>query len=149
MPTITRTNSDNKDFLNLITELDKYLKTTDGDEHDFFDQYNKVDHINHVVVIYEDSQAIACGAIKEYDSHTMEVKRMYTSPIARGKGVASIVLAELEKWSLELGYTRCILEMGKLQTQAEILYRKNKYTVIPNYGQYEGVESSLCFEKVL
>ncbi|SHK94904.1 GNAT family N-acetyltransferase [Myroides odoratimimus] len=149
MPTITRTNSDNKDFLNLITELDKYLKTTDGDEHDFFDQYNKVDHINHVIVIYEDSQAIACGAIKEYDSHTMEVKRMYTAPIARGKGVASIVLAELEKWSLELGYTRCILEMGKLQTQAEILYRKNNYTVIPNYGQYEGVESSLCFEKVL
>lgn len=149
MPTITRTNSDNKDFLNLITELDKYLKTTDGDEHDFFDQYNKVDHINHVVVIYEDSQAIACGAIKEYDSHTMEVKRMYTSPIARGKGIASIVLTELEKWSLELGFTRCILEMGKLQTQAEILYRKNKYTVIPNYGQYEGVESSLCFEKVL
>ncbi|AJH13411.1 GNAT family N-acetyltransferase [Myroides profundi] len=149
MPTIIRTNSDNKDFLNLIIELDKYLKTTDGDEHDFFDQYNKVDHINHVVVIYEDSQAIACGAIKEYDSHTMEVKRMYTSPIARGKGVASIVLTELEKWSLELGYTRCILEMGKLQIQAEILYRKNKYTVIPNYGQYEGVESSLCFEKVL
>ncbi|EHO15119.1 GNAT family N-acetyltransferase [Myroides odoratimimus] len=149
MPTITRTNSDNKDFLNLITELDKYLKTTDGDEHDFFDQYNKVDHINHVIVIYEDNQAIACGAIKEYDSHTMEVKRMYTAPIARGKGVASIVLAELEKWSLELGYTRCILEMGKLQTQAEILYRKNNYTVIPNYGQYEGVESSLCFEKVL
>ncbi|MEC4052384.1 GNAT family N-acetyltransferase [Myroides odoratimimus] len=149
MPTITRTNSDNKDFLNLITELDKYLKTTDGDEHDFFDQYNKVDHINHVIVIYEDNHAIACGAIKEYDSHTMEVKRMYTSPIARGKGVASIVLAELEKWSLELGYTRCILEMGKLQTQAEILYRKNNYTVIPNYGQYEGVESSLCFEKVL
>ncbi|AJA68516.1 GNAT family N-acetyltransferase [Myroides odoratimimus] len=149
MLTITRTNSDNKDFLNLITELDKYLKTTDGDEHDFFDQYNKVDHINHVIVIYEDSQAIACGAIKEYDSHTMEVKRMYTAPIARGKGVASIVLAELEKWSLELGYTRCILEMGKLQTQAEILYRKNNYTVIPNYGQYEGVESSLCFEKVL
>ncbi|MEK6492240.1 GNAT family N-acetyltransferase [Myroides odoratimimus] len=149
MLTITRTNSDNKDFLNLIIELDKYLKTTDGDEHDFFDQYNKVDHINHVVVIYENSRAIACGAIKEYDSHTMEVKRMYTSPIARGKGVASIVLAELEKWSLELGYTRCILEMGKLQTQAEILYRKNNYTIIPNYGQYKGVESSLCFEKVL
>lgn len=149
MLTITRTNSDNKDFLNLIIELDKYLKTTDGDEHDFFDQYNKVDHIDHVVVIYENSRAIACGAIKEYDSHTMEVKRMYTSPIARGKGVASIVLAELEKWSLELGYTRCILEMGKLQTQAEILYRKNNYTIIPNYGQYKGVESSLCFEKVL
>ena len=149
MPIITRTNSNNKDFLNLITELDKYLKTTDGDEHDFFDQYNKVDHINHVIVIYENSRAIACGAIKEYDSHTMEVKRMYTSPIARGKGVASIVLAELEKWSLELGYTRCILEMGKLQTQAEILYRKNNYTIIPNYGQYKGVESSLCFEKLL
>ncbi|MDR0194124.1 MAG: GNAT family N-acetyltransferase [Myroides sp.] len=149
MLNIVRTNSDNTDFLNLITHLDQYLRVLDGEDHSFFAQFNKVDHINHVIVIYLDNVAVACGAIKEYEIDTMEVKRMFTSPAARGKGIASTVLKELEQWSLELGYTRCILEMGKLQTQAEILYRKNNYTVIPNYGQYEGVESSLCFEKLL
>ncbi|MDM1378562.1 GNAT family N-acetyltransferase [Myroides marinus] len=149
MLNIVRTNSDNTDFLNLITHLDQYLRVLDGEDHSFFAQFNKVDHINHVIVIYQDNLAIACGAIKEYEVGTMEVKRMFTSPAARGRGIASTVLKELEQWSLELGYTRCILEMGKLQTQAEILYRKNNYTVIPNYGQYEGVESSLCFEKLL
>ncbi|MDM1360274.1 GNAT family N-acetyltransferase [Myroides marinus] len=149
MLNIVRTNSDNTDFLNLITHLDQYLRVLDGEDHNFFAQFNKVDHINHVIVIYLDNVAVACGAIKEYEVGTMEVKRMFTSPATRGKGIASTVLRELEQWSLELGYTRCILEMGKLQTQAEILYRKNNYTVIPNYGQYEGVESSLCFEKLL
>ncbi|KUF37838.1 GNAT family acetyltransferase [Myroides marinus] len=149
MLNIVRTNSDNTDFLNLITHLDQYLRVLDGEDHSFFAQFNKVDHINHVIVIYLDNVAVACGAIKEYEVGTMEVKRMFTSPATRGKGIASTVLRELEQWSLELGYTRCILEMGKLQTQAEILYRKNNYTVIPNYGQYEGVESSLCFEKLL
>jgi len=149
MLNIVRTNSDNTDFLNLITHLDQYLRVLDGEDHSFFAQFNKVDHINHVIVIYLDNVAVACGAIKEYEVGTMEVKRMFTSSAARGRGIASTVLRELEQWSLELGYTRCILEMGKLQTQAEILYRKNNYTVIPNYGQYEGVESSLCFEKLL
>ncbi|WP_121964559.1 GNAT family N-acetyltransferase [Myroides sp. N17-2] len=146
---VLKTNSDNIDFLHLITELDKYLRVLDGDDHEFFAQYNKVDHINHVIVIYSQDIAVGCGAIKEYDKGTMEIKRMFTAPDARGKGIASIVLTELEQWAKDLGYTRCILEMGKLQSQAEILYRKNNYTVIPNYGQYDGVESSLCFEKVL
>lgn len=149
MLNIVRTNSDNTDFLNLITHLDQYLRVLDGEDHSFFAQFNKVDHINHVIVIYLDNVAVACGAIKEYEVDTMEVKRMFTSPAVRGRGIASTVLRELQQWSLELGYTRCILEMGKLQTQAEILYRKNNYTVIPNYGQYKGVESSLCFEKLL
>lgn len=146
---IHKTNSNNPDFLHLIAQLDKYLITTDGEDHAFFDQYNKIDLINHVIVIYSEGIALGCGAIKEYDKDTMEIKRMFTVPAARGQGIASIVLSELEQWTKELGYARCILEMGKLQTQAEILYRKNNYIIIPNYAQYEGVESSLCFEKKL
>ncbi|MTG96684.1 MULTISPECIES: GNAT family N-acetyltransferase [Myroides] len=149
MLNIIRTDATNEDFINLTKELDDYLKTTDGDEHDFFDQYNKLDQINHVIIIYFDNIAIGCGAIKPYDQHTIEIKRMYTKPNARGKGVASTILTELEKWSKALGYSRCILEMGKRQTQAEILYRKNNYTLIPNYGQYQEIESSICFEKTL
>lgn len=92
---------------------------------------------------------MACGAIKEFDSETMEVKRMYTSEESRGQGLASEVLAELESWAKELGYKCCVLETGLRQAAAISLYKKNNYHLIPNYGQYIGVENSRCFRKSL
>ena len=79
----------------------------------------------------------------------MEVKRMYTLPDFRGKGIATIVLQELEKWAKELRMEKCMLETGKRQPEAIALYTKNGYRLIPNYGQYAGVENSVCFEKLL
>ena len=64
-------------------------------------------------------------------------------------GIASIVLTELEKWAREMGIKKCILETGKKQPEAISLYQKNGYAVIPNFGQYEDVENSVCFEKLL
>ena len=72
---------------------------------------------------------------------------MYTAPESRGKGIASQVLRELENWASELSYKKCILETGKKQPEAIGLYKKNGYKIIPNYGQYAGVDNSLCFEK--
>jgi len=77
----------------------------------------------------------------------MEMKRMYTVPAFRGKGIATMVLRELEKWAAELSYMKCVLETGKRQPEAIDLYKKNGYKIIPNYGQYIGVENSVCFEK--
>jgi putative acetyltransferase len=67
----------------------------------------------------------------------------------RGKGWASMVLTELEKWALELGTSKLILETGLKQPEAIAFYRKNNYSVIPNYGQYANIENSVCFEKNL
>ena len=78
-----------------------------------------------------------------------EVKRMYTSIEGRGKGMATKVLMELEIWAKQLGYEKCILETGKRQPDAIKLYMKNGYQLIPNYGQYSGIENSVCFEKKL
>ncbi|MFZ5941462.1 MAG: GNAT family N-acetyltransferase, partial [Bacteroidota bacterium] len=47
------------------------------------------------------------------------------------------------------GFRRCVLETGKRQPEAINLYLKNGYGPIPNYGQYAGVENSLCFGKVM
>ncbi len=105
--------------------------------------------IKHVVVAYNDITAIGCGAIKELSPESMEVKRMYTIPQSRGVGVARKVLSELESWARELGFCYCKLETGKKQPEAIALYLKCGYTIIPNYGQYAGVENSLCFEKKL
>lgn len=144
---LLRTDSTHPDFVALVKLLDADLAIRDGADHSFYAQYNKIDKIKYVVVAYENGKALGCGAIKEYEPDTIEVKRMYVSPESRNKGIASKVLAELEKWAGELSYARCILETGKKQPEAIDLYKKNGYQLIPNYGQYTGVENSLCFEK--
>ena len=149
MITFLRTDSKNNDFISLVKELDAFLAVTDGEDHSFYDQYNKLDNIKYVIVAYIDDIPVACGAIKQFNTTTMEVKRMFTSEKSRGKGLASKVLKELEKWALELSFERCILETGIRQVEAVQLYKKNNYTLIENYGQYAGIEESLCFEKKL
>lgn len=144
---IKRTNSDNKDFIELVKFLDADLARRDGKEHAFYAQFNKIDKIKHVVVAYENNDPVGCGAFKEHTPEIVEIKRMYTSPGNRGKGIASKILMELEKWATELAYEKCILETGKRQSEAVALYKKNGYQLIPNYGQYAGIENSLCFEK--
>ena len=74
---------------------------------------------------------------------------MYTLPESRGKGIATRILTELEIWASELSFKKCVLETGKRQPEAIVLYKKNSYKQIKNYGQYVGIENSLCFEKEL
>lgn len=146
---LKRTDSNNPDFQRLVVELDKDLAIRDGDEHAFFAQFNKIDAIKYVVMAYENEIPVGCGAIKEYEKGIMEIKRMFVSPEQRGKGIASLVLTELEAWAKELNYSKCILETGYKQFEAIALYKKCRYTIIKNYGQYTDVESSVCFEKSL
>lgn len=149
MITLKRTNSDNTDFQDLVRELDKDLAIRDGDEHSFYAQYNKIDAIKYVVVAYQDDEPVGCGAIKEFEPNVMEVKRMFVPPEKRGNGIASSVLNELETWAKELDINKCVLETGKKQPEAIRLYEKNGYQLIPNYGQYIGMDNSICFEKVI
>lgn len=146
---ILRTSSKNEDFRSLVKQLDADLAKRDGDEHTFYDQFNKIDHIQYAVVLYENNKAVACGAIKEIEPNTMEIKRMFTLPKSRGKGFASSTLSDLEAWAKELSFKKCVLETGIRQPEAINLYTKNGYILIPNYGQYAGVENSVCFEKYL
>lgn len=147
MIVLKRTNSEDIDFINLVAELDEYLKRVDGDDHSFYDQFNKIDTIKYALVVYQDKKPIGCGAIKKYSSDSMEVKRMYVCPNGRSKGIGSKILKGLESWTKELSYTKCILETGEKQMEAIQLYLKNKYKKVSNYGQYRGVENSICFEK--
>jgi len=144
-----RTTSENPDFVALVKQLDVYLAEKDGDEHAFYAQYNHIDQLPHVVVIYEDDIAVGCGAIKAFDGKSMEVKRMFVLPACRGRGIASQVLQALENWAYELGQSHCVLETGKRQEEAVIFYERWGYERIPNYGQYRGMDNSICFEKAL
>ena len=146
---LLRTNSEHPDFIALVKYLDAYLAVTDGDEHAFYNQYNKIDMIKHVVLAYENDVPIGCGAIKAFGEDAMEVKRMFVAEAGRNKGIATTLLKELESWAAELGFQRSVLETGKRQAEAIALYKKNGYRVTNNYGQYIGVANSVCFEKML
>ncbi len=146
---IKRTDASNDDFLDLVKELDADLAIRDGDDHPFYAQFNKIDKIKFVVVAYQNKIALGCGAIKEYNPGTMEIKRMYVRPEARGKGIATQILSALEQWAAELLAEKLILETGKKQPEAIALYTKNGYKLTANFGQYAGVETSLCFAKDL
>ena len=146
---VLRTDSSNQDFIDLVKLLDKELQIRDGKEHTFYSQYNKIDKLKNVVVAFYNDVAVGCGAIKECDSSTIEVKRMFVKDEYRSKGIATKALIELELWTKELGYNRCILETGHKQPEAIRLYTKNNYKIIPNYGQYAGVVNSVCMEKVI
>lgn len=144
---IKRTNSDNLDFQKLVFELDKDLAIKNGETNDFFAQYNKIDLIKNVVVAYEADQPVGCGAMKEYEEGIMEIKRMFVPIEKRGKGIAGRILAELQVWAKELGYKKCVLETGEKMIEAIGLYKKSHFKIIPNYGQYTDIASSICFEK--
>ena len=146
---IVRTSSSHIDFIELVRLLDADLAIRDGDDHEFYHQFNAIDALKNVILVYENEIPLACGAFKEYENGTVEIKRMYTTPLSRKKGMGSLVLKQLENWATELGYKRCILETGKKQPEAIALYQKNDYDIMPNFGQYSGVENSICFQKLL
>ncbi len=149
MVELVRTESSNTDFVELVKLLDEYLAEKDGDEHFFYAQYNKIENIKYVVVAYQNGKPVGCGAIKKFDEYTVEIKRMFIRPDCRRQGIATKVLSELERWGAELSFNKCILETGIMQTEAIQVYSKNGYKMISNYGQYEGKENSICFEKKL
>ena len=146
---LIRTNSENPDFLDLVRLLDEGLKITDGEDFSFYNQFNKLDLIKNVIIVYEYKKPVGCGAFKEHNKTTVEMKRMYVLPEERGKGIAGAILNRLEDWAREAGYHRAVLETGINQIEALGLYKKSGYEIISNYGQYEGLKTSVCFGKSL
>jgi GNAT superfamily N-acetyltransferase len=88
------------------------------------------------VVLMDGSTTAAGGGIRRHDAHTCEVKRMWTSPQYRRRGLASRVLQALEAGAHEAGYSRVILETGPRQPEAEALYSGLGYQRIEFYGHY-------------
>ena len=146
---LLRTNKLNKDFLGLVDLLDASLAITDGDDHEFYHQFNGTESLDAVLVAYKKEIAVSCGAFRIKSRDTVEIKRMYTRTEYRQQGWARKVLTELEVWALELGYRKCVLETGINQKEALLFYPKLKYVQIPNFEPYVGIKNSFCFGKNL
>jgi GNAT superfamily N-acetyltransferase len=143
-----RTTSNNPDFQKLSALFDDYLVAIDGDEKDFFAQYNQI-YLDNVIVCYDDDAVVGCCAFKQNSKNIAEIKRMFIHPDQRGKGIANTILTQIEVWAAELDFTTCILETSVKLKAAIALYQKFGYFEIPRYGQYIGVESSYCMKKEL
>ena len=145
---IIRTNSQNPEFEKLVQLLNSDLAKRDGKTHPL-SQFNNISSIKHVVLVMKKDIAIGCGAISKYDNSSMEIKRMYVSPEARGQRIGEKILSELENWSRELGYIKCLLFMGSKQPEASKLYQRNNYVLIEKYGKLKGIIDSICLAKNL
>jgi GNAT superfamily N-acetyltransferase len=89
-------------------------------------------------VAYLDTRPVACGAWRSHggDGTTAEIKRMYTVPAARGRGLARAILATVERSAREHGRRAIVLETGDRQPEAIKLYESAGYRRIPNFGFY-------------
>lgn len=88
------------------------------------------------VVLMDGTTTVAGGGYRRHDASTCEVKRMWTHPGYRRRGLAARVLTALEEAALEAGYARLILETGPRQPEAEALYAGRGYSRIDFYGHY-------------
>ncbi|CCG98038.1 GCN5-related N-acetyltransferase [Fibrella aestuarina BUZ 2] len=147
--TLLRTTSDHTDFQRLVLALDTYLTGVNGSDDAYYRQFNTIDALRYVVVAYVNDVPVGCGAFKPFDQQATEIKRMFVDPAHRGQGIAQAILAELEGWSHEEGYTACVLETSVKLPGAVQLYTKWGYERTPNYGQYVGMPDSICFRKSL
>jgi len=102
------------------------------------------------LVVYRGGTPVGCGALRLLDAETAELKRMYVSPIVRGKGLGRRLVAALEAEARALGVRRLVLETGVRQAAALALYRATGFHPIPLFGEYcLSPETSVCLGKVL
>lgn len=144
---VVQTTSENSDFLSLIKTFDEYLWERYPELKTNYWGNNIIELNRNVVVIYLDEKPVACGCFKKYDKNTIEIKRMFVSPEARGLGLAHRVLQELELWAKQLNYSVSVLETLHKQQEAINLYQKVGYAIVDNYGPYIGLDKSVCMKK--
>ena len=146
---IKRTSTGHQDFRLLVEALDHELWDELKEDQATYDQYNKLPDIKTAVLVYTGKEPVACGCFKEYDKETVEVKRMFVKKDFRGKGFSKMVLTELERWAISLGYKYAVLETSIHFATACRLYQTNDYIVVENYGSYASLPESVCMKKKL
>lgn len=145
---ILKTDSQNTDFLKLIKLLDDELNEQYGALQKQYNKHNQLANVNNVVIIYKNEIPVACGAFKEYNLNTVELKRIFVIKEHRRQGLSKLIIEEIENLALNEGYKYAILKTGIKQNEAIHLYKKSGYDVIQNYEPYIGNINSVCMKKV-
>ncbi len=98
------------------------------------------------VVAYCDDKPVACGALRELDRVTAEVRRIYVQREYRRKRIGYAVLSHLASEARRIGYECLRLETGNKQAAAVALYEAFGFRRIPPFGRYENDPTSVCLE---
>jgi len=88
------------------------------------------------------------GALKAYDGYG-EIKSMFVSEDARGKGIADALMRQIEDQARELKLPALKLETGNVLYAAHKLYRRHGFTDCGVFGDYVTANSSIFMEKQL
>ena len=81
-----------------------------------------------------DGAIAGCGEMKRVDDETGEIKRIWTAPAARGKGVARAIMDALEEVGRGMGYRTVRLDSNRALPEAHALYRKLGYRDIAPFN---------------
>ncbi|NDV01955.1 GNAT family N-acetyltransferase [Pseudoroseicyclus tamaricis] len=102
----------------------------------------------HLYLAEAGSQPLGTGALAIFEGYG-EIKSLYTSEAARGRGVAAALLARLEEVARAASLPWLRLETGPGLDSAQRLYRRFGYTLCGPYGAYKESPSSIFYEKAL
>ncbi|WP_026425392.1 GNAT family N-acetyltransferase [Actinokineospora inagensis] len=101
------------------------------------------------LVGYVDDTPAVSGGWRAVDATTVEMKRLYVAPSVRGRGLARLMLAELERTAGDRGHRRLVLETGLRQPEAIALYESSGYTAVAPFGFYADNDLSRHLGKTL
>ena len=139
---------DHPDAVLLIEQVQQeYVVRYGGRDRDSVDPAQFAPPLGLFLVGYLDGVPVACGGWRSQEPRTVEVKRMYVVPSARGRGLARAMLAELEYAARRAGHRRLILQTGSRQPEAVALYRSSGYGDIPKFGYYATFPRSIHLGK--
>lgn len=146
---LKRATTDHPDFRDLCRQLDAELYSRYGSEQQQYTVHNALKTGHTVVIAYIKDQPVGCGCFRSLGTSRAELKRMFVSEKLRGRGIAKVVLHELENYARKSGHQELILETGKGQPEAIGFYQNNGYRLIENYGPYKTLDNSICMSKIL
>jgi GNAT superfamily N-acetyltransferase len=144
---VVKTTSENPDFIFLIETFDAYLWDRYPELKKEYWGNNLIEFNANVFIVYLDEKPVACGCFKKYNEESVELKRMFVLPEARGLGLAQLVIKELEAEAKNQGFEILILETLYKQTEAINLYQKTGFRIVENYEPYVGLLNSVCMSK--
>jgi putative acetyltransferase len=142
------------EVLDLIGELEKVLGAAyeAHQRHGFAIEQLFEPHVRFFLARLE-NLSVGCGGVAFFGDYG-EVKRMYTRPAARGRGVAKALLRRIEDEARRVDKSVLRLETGTYQLEAVALYERMGFRPRDPFGPYAmmpacNIETSLFFEKAL
>jgi GNAT superfamily N-acetyltransferase len=90
---------------------------------------------------------VGCGALVALDRARAEIKRMWVSPLTRGRGIGSRLLARLEEAAVEAGHSLVVLDTNADLVEAIAMYERAGYQQVEPYN--DNPDAELWFEKAI